>query len=321
MCRDVEQRWIKIVRELPAEVLWLPAFLLSLLLLPVVQASMVSSGVAILLQVCRLSGLRGWRVWVQTVCLPISVFTLMALCSQISWIRERGILPLHVLAIVLLSLSCLFSYILSTHHRGERKGCSCASARQKALKLEGWRICKTNLMLAFPSLILSSLCACWNIPESYKVALAWTNVLLFSLWAIYKFAYLGWMLPRLEREHWIPVVDSHEQVVGLTPLSAPESKSGRLPVVRLMLIAKGMIFLEHISPDKAEGCRGVYDTPFASWLIDGNSPDEVAHSLLERRCFGMKDIQTRHLLHYNASQEDQPCVVYLFAAVLDGIVM
>ena len=120
------------------------------------------------------------------------------------------------------------------------------------------------------------------------------------------------MQRRLEREEWIPVLSDDQRPIGRVSKTSPASKEGRLPVVRLLAISRDMIYLEDSESHSLPNAAG-YDTPFLSWLTEGNRPEQVAQRLIDLRFCGIRRVKPRFLLHYHEQINDQALSVYLFA--------
>ncbi|MDO4692343.1 MAG: hypothetical protein Q4A64_05685 [Porphyromonadaceae bacterium] len=159
-----------------------------------------------------------------------------------------------------------------------------------------------SLSLALPALALTLLAS--------LIALGSIGTLALEL------VHLAWVKARLDNDYWIPVMDDRQQTIGRVSSTAPHSTLGRLPLVRLIAFTEGMIYLEQVDTCLHEPC---YDTPFDTWLQEGQSPHEAAQQMIDQRFCGVKRAKPRQLLHYHTeSKGGQPLSVYFFAVELDA---
>lgn len=129
---------------------------------------------------------------------------------------------------------------------------------------------------------------------------------------------LGWIRRQVQQEHWIPVLtEETDEIIGRVPQTAPRAEQGRLPIVRLMAYSQGMIYLERggdlVTPEQIH-----VDTPFRSWLYEGELPADAAQRMIDQRFCGLRRAKPRQLLRYCTEEGGQALLVYLFAVEIES---
>lgn len=229
--------------------------------------------------------------------------------------------PTHALTAQLIWLTLAGLYgayaTITGHHTIEQSADSCGSAR---LLLGVRRQCYRRFArvlclfaLAFGSLVAMLLYL--GVPEwvqwwlALGAGLASVGIVLLDL------SHLVWVQTRQGRDYWIPVLDNCWRKVGRIASIDPKSSAGRLPLVRLMALSGDMIYLEQCPSQR--GAR--YDTPFYTWLREGESPTDSAQSMIDSRFCGVRRATPRQLLRYHTQGEcGQALGVYFFAVEIES---
>lgn len=229
--------------------------------------------------------------------------------------RELTEMPLGSQALLLISyLVSSIIMVLFRWFKAKRKIVSGLCIRGRILRVERLRFERILVISSLAGLIFQALCAqLCPVEHRNLLHLASIFIILFT-WAVYAFEsiHLIWVQRRLEREEWIPVLGDDQRPIGRVSKTSPASKEGRLPVVRLLAISRDMIYLEDSESHSLPNAAG-YDTPFLSWLTEGNRPEQVAQRLIDLRFCGIRRVKPRFLLHYHEQINDQALSVYLFA--------
>lgn len=211
--------------------------------------------------------------------------------------------------------------------RLERAACCCDQRRNEALMAEYIRFDK--FLLRFSLLAISFyLPASSLMRPSPELELVMTQGLaVVSLVMIaFELYQLAWIRRQLERENWIPILDTDNQVVGRTPRSAMEDiqsltiGEGILPRVRLLaLTPDGMIYLERQKPCGAgEDAQLIYDTPFADWLSEDDRPESIAQRMIDARFCGIRRAHPRALLPYRIKLGERNILVSLMIVEIES---
>lgn len=203
----------------------------------------------------------------------------------------------------------------------ETDTCCCSARRRQALITEYTRFDK--ILLWFTTVLLAIALSLHHFARTYDqldlvlstmIALAALGVIILEL------LHLSWVRRRLEREHWIQVLDDDHQVIGRVPETDARASHGRLPMVRLIAYSDGMLYLEQ---DKAQGTAGgqqglVYDTPFKSWIHEGESAEQAAQRLIDQRFCGVHRAKPRPLLRYHDMAGEQGLLIHLLAVEIEA---
>lgn len=142
------------------------------------------------------------------------------------------------------------------------------------------------------------------------------TVIAMVVWLAYFYEVLNLSLIRqkLKEEEWLPVMDANGNTVGRVGKTNLEDIKGadkQVPIVRLVALSNGMIYLEE--RHKCDLCDSdCTDTPFISWVQGNNSPTEVAQGLIDKRFCGIKRSQPRHLITYSEQHNDITYQIHLF---------
>lgn len=229
--------------------------------------------------------------------------------------REFTEMPLGSQALLLISyLVSSIIMMLFRWFKAKRKIVSILCIRGRILRVERLRFERILVISSLAGLIFQALCAqLCPVEHRNLLHLASIFIILFT-WAVYALEsiHLIWVQRRLEREEWIPVLGDDQRPIGRVSKTSPASKEGRLPVVRLLAISRDMIYLEDSESHSLPNAAG-YDTPFLSWLTEGNRPEQVAQRLIDLRFCGIRRVKPRFLLHYHEQINSQALSVYLFA--------
>lgn len=252
-------------------------------------------------------------------------------------LRSLGVLGFWGLGIYLFPLerSCtlevqallLGSYLLSSllvalyrwwrdrHSSPETRLC----VRGRVLRAERLRFERILIFFAIAALVFIGVCFQF-CPVELKGLLFWAGCFIATFtWGVYALetAHLIWVQQRLMREDFIPVLDDERQFIGRVPTSEPQTKQGRLPVVRLVATSQSMIYLERrpasVQLPESEGC----DTPFVRWLTEGWTPEQLAQRMIDERFCGIRRARPRFLLHYHEVIAGQAVSVFLFGVSIE----
>lgn len=190
----------------------------------------------------------------------------------------------------------------------------CLCLRSRILRAERHRFERILLVISIISLAGMGLCS-HLCPHNWRSLLLILSIALtLFVWATYllESIHLLWVKHQLEREVWLPVLNAEHQVIGRTPMTEPSSGAGWIPVVRLIATTRDMIYLENYAEDRLPQASG-YDTPFTTWLTEGNQPEAVAQQMIDLRFCGLRRARPRFLLQYQQEYQGKRLSVYLFA--------
>ena len=298
---------------LPTELFTFPLGLTLVQLCPPAIAWIVVA--AVLLCSILLLGIAG-ALWSNRSVVGRSLFVLLLWGGLFLAVpREFTEMPLGSQALLLISyLVSSIIMVLFRWFKAKRKIVSGLCVRGRILRVERLRFERILVLSSLAGLIFQALCAqLCPVEHRNLLHLASTFIILFT-WAVYAFEsiHLIWVQRRLEREEWIPVLSDDQRPIGRVSKTSPASEEGRLPVVRLLAISRDMIYLEDSESHSLPNAAG-YDTPFLSWLTEGNRPEQVAQRLIDLRFCGIRRVKPRFLLHYHEQINSQALSVYLFA--------
>ncbi len=191
---------------------------------------------------------------------------------------------------------------------------------RRLVLLEYNRILRTVLRIALFTLVLMGAYLYLQVETRWGMAVArwllhFPALLLLVLYG-YEVIRLEWVRRKMLEEEWIPITDAKGESIGRIARSEHEKTApptGLLPVVRLIAISDGMIYLSHYC--ECDLCTGdCYDTPFFSWLTIDREHGEMAQSLIDERFCGIKRLQPRFLLRYVHNDNGEDRLVYLYLA-------
>ena len=228
--------------------------------------------------------------------------------------RELTEMPLGSQALLLISyLVSSIIMVLFRWFKAKRKIVSGLCIRGRILRVERLRFERILVISSLAGLICQALCA-QLCPVEHRNLLHLASIIILFTWAVYALEsiHLIWVQRRLEREEWIPVLSDDQCPIGRVSKTSSVSDEGRLPVVRLLAISRDMIYLEDSESHSLPNAAG-YDTPFLSWLTEGNRPEQVAQRLIDLRFCGIRRVKPRFLLYYHEQINSQALSVYLFA--------
>lgn len=197
-----------------------------------------------------------------------------------------------------------------SYQRANLKRQNCDQMRTTALRREYQRFDKMLLSYSFTTSMLGGILVTSSLPQYYHWIFGLTIV--GSIWSIFvlELAYLVWMKRKLRIEYWIPVLNSEGFQIDRVPLTSPTSSFGQMPLVRLIAFAKDMIYLELTDENK-------YDTPFVTWLYEGESPIATSQRLIDDRFCGIHRAQPRQTLSYRGVFGSQQTLTYLCVVELE----
>lgn len=187
---------------------------------------------------------------------------------------------------------------------------------KRLVMLEYGRITGSILRISLFFLFLMGLLLYFRGERIAHVLLYLPGVSLFLLY-VYEVIRLEWVRREMRREEWIPITDTQGESIGRIARSETEAladpAAGLLPVVRLIAISDGMIYLSHYC--KCDLCTGdCYDTPFFSWLTTDKHHKELAQSLIDERFCGVNRLRPHFLLRYIHNENGKDRLVYLYLA-------
>lgn len=255
-------------------------------------------------------------LWTNRSVVGRSLFVLLLWCGLfVIAPAELTSMPLGAQALLLVSyLISSIAVMLYRWGKEHWKKASGLCIRGRILRAERLRFERILVISSLAGLIFQALCAqLCPVEHRNLLHLASTFIILFT-WAVYAFEsiHLIWVQRRLECEEWIPVLSDDQRPIGRVSKTSSASEEGRLPVVRLLAISRDMIYLEDSESHSLPNATG-YDTPFLSWLTEGNRPEQVAQRLIDLRFCGIRRVKPRFLLHYHEQINSQALSVYLFA--------
>lgn len=200
----------------------------------------------------------------------------------------------------------------------KRPTCCCDKRRNETLIAEYVRF--DQLLLRF-SLITIALYLpfAYILRPSQGIEIVMTHLLaLIALGLIVLELYhLAWIRRRLSGETWIPLLDKENKIVGRIPRSEADTTSETIPYVRLIAISQAMIYLErHTS--LVEGYEShIYDTPFADYLCEDDTPEQIAQRMIDARFCGIRRVRPRRLLSYRTEIDNAQRLVYLMIVEIE----
>lgn len=307
------KHWLSSPPPLPTELFTFPLGLtMGVLFPPCVAWSIVAT-------VLITSGLLLWRVgalWANRSIVGRSLFVLL-LWGGLFLVAPHDFtaMPLGAQALLLVSyLVSSIAMVLFRWFKAKRNSPSGLCIRGRILRVERLRFERILIISSLGGLLFQALCAqLCPVEHRNLLHLASTFIILFT-WAVYALetVHLIWVQQRLEGEEWIPILSDDQCPIGRVSKTSPASEEGRLPVVRLLAISRDMIYLEDSESHSLPNAEG-YDTPFLSWLTEGNRPEQVAQRMIDLRFCGIHRVKPRFLLHYHEQINDQALSVYLFA--------
>lgn len=202
--------------------------------------------------------------------------------------------------------------------RLEQPSCCCDKRRIETIRAEYVRfdkflirLCLLAIAIFLPFTYILRPSATLELVMTHLLALGSVGIIVSELYN------LAWIRQRLAQEHWIPVLNDDLQPEGRTPRSEVERTLGVIPYVRLAAISQGMIYLERIANCDAEVGRPVYDTPFADYLYEDDSPETIAQRMIDARFCGIRRARPRRLLPYRIEPPRGQRLVYLMVVEIE----
>lgn len=244
----------------------------------------------------------------------------------------------------------LVLFFLIRHNKFPRLSeptCLCERWRNEALLAEYVRFDRFLLnfcLLAVMTCLLCSLLfsASWVL----EIVLSHTLSFVAALIIGFELFHLAWLRKRLTQERWIPILDEANKPQGRIPRSEVQPALGVLPCVRLLVLSRGMLYLERVPPfanfarclDRGE--RSVsdlhprssvtgetynlspteamcYDTPFGDFLAEGESPEDLAQAMIDARFCGIRRAKPRRLMPYRIEVDMYRCLVHLMLVEIE----
>lgn len=234
------------------------------------------------------------------------------------WYTSASALELQMLWLGLLVILCVYDRLWGRHaryKRAEEDQCCCSLLRGEVLAEEYRHFEQILMYFASCVLVIGSLLLWLDAPNLVLSLSAWLVTLVALATLGLELCHLGWVQSRLLNDYWIPIVDDAQRPIGRVSSTAPYTSQGRLPLVRLIAFSQEMIYLEQA--DCAGAAR--YDTPFDTWLQEGQTPLQAAQQMIDRRFCGIRRARPRQLLHYHTtSDQGQALSVYLMIVDLEA---
>lgn len=140
-------------------------------------------------------------------------------------------------------------------------------------------------------------------------------ILLGILIIVYEEVRLSMLRKQLGQETWLPVLSDDGRVIGRIAGSVSKSVAKKFyhPVVRVMVVYKGMLYLGKRASD-AYVSPGKWDTPFYNYIQFKQSMEEAAHNVVAS--LGQITSAPRLLVRYRHETERVKHLVSLFAICL-----
>ena len=248
-------------------------------------------------------------------CLQILIFLLLTyLCPKM----DAQILVYQVLWMLSFISIHGLGLLLLRHNRFprlSRPSCCCDKRRNETLIAEylhfdriALSFCLFSILLYVSVIVFVGLSHYGEILLSF--ALAGIAILLESI-------HISWLKHQLSKEHWVPIMNQHQEPIGRLALSEFNSEvDGYLPIVRLLAVSDGMIYLEKGSSCISSNIER-YDTPFADWLEEGERPIDIAQRMIDARFCGVRRVAPRQLLPYLMEENNRRYLVYLFVVQIE----
>lgn len=231
-----------------------------------------------------------------------------ALTEQILWMLS--FILVHLVAGVALRRNKL--------PRLEQPSCCCDKRRIETMRAEYVRfdkllikLCLGAIAIFLPFSYILRLSSVFELVIAHLLALGAVALMISELYN------LAWIRQRLAGESWIPVLDDELHTAGRIPRSEVMSATGIVPYVRLVAISQGMIYLERRIDCDTEGESPLYDTPFADYLCEDDTPEHTAQRMIDARFCGIRRAKPRRLLPYRIDMPKGRRLVYLMVVEIE----
>lgn len=200
----------------------------------------------------------------------------------------------------------------------QRPNCCCDKRRNETLVAEYVRFDKQLLRFSLMTIAIFLPCS-YILRPSASIEFVMKHLLsVVSLGLIvFELYHLAWIRRRLSGETWIPVLDKENKSIGRIARSEVDTISDTLPYVRLIAISQGMIYLERQSSSCEEGKQPIYDTPFADYLCEDDTPEMIAQRMIDARFCGIRRVRPRRLLPYRCDSQSKSRLVYLMIVEIE----
>lgn len=297
---------------------------------PLMLIALCVTSVAVAIQVCLLgslilfaiSYLRGIKqeswIGLTSYLLQISMFAVLA---SLTPPLESPTLAYQVLWMLSFLLVHVLGLLLIRHNRFpklQRPTCCCDKRRNETLFAEYVRFDRIVLRfcLFFIALYLPFIYLLDPSPR-VELLLSFVLAIVASAAIILESVHLSWLKKHLRSENWLPIMNQHQEVIGRIAQSELDQEvEGYLPIVRLLAISQGMIYLEQVKSCLSKK-QEQYDTPFTDWLIEGDDPMQIAQRMIDARFCGIRRVKPRQLLPYHIEIGGRKLLVYLMVVTID----
>lgn len=225
---------------------------------------------------------------------------------------------LWMLSFVLIHLVAGVAIRRNKFPRLDQPSCCCDKRRFETLRAEYVRFDKLLIRICLWAIAIF-LPFTYILRPSAVVELVMTHMLSLASFAliVVELYNLAWVRRRLTEENWIPVLDDQLQPEGRIPRSEVEGATGILPYVRLVAISQGMVYLERKEDCDTQGEKPTYDTPFADYLCEDDTPESTAQRMIDARFCGIRRARPRRLLPYRIETPRGQRLVYLMVVEIE----
>lgn len=148
----------------------------------------------------------------------------------------------------------------------------------------------------------------------YLNLLRWVYLGVLFFLTVYEILRVQLIRAKLLREEWWPIVNENGKIIGsiqhLTSLN--DEKKYMHPIVRVMLIDKGLVFLQKRATDNLV-FGGLWDTAVSNHLV----VDETIEQCIERTArerYGLENFKYMHLSNYVQEAKNEHHYAFLFVS-------
>ena len=306
--------------NLPITLMIFPVMLLGLCLCALWGAILGTLLASVILFI--ISYLRGGRqetsIGLVGSCLQILIFLLLTyLCPDM----EAQILVYQSLWMLSFISIHGLGLLLLRHNRFprlSRPSCCCDKRRNETLIAEYLHFDRLALSFCLFSIVLYvSVIVFVGLSHYGELLLSFALAGISGIAILLESIHISWLKHQLSKEHWVPIMNQHQEPIGRLALSEIDGGvDGYLPIVRLLSVSDGMIYLEKGSSCVSSNIER-YDTPFADWLVEGERPIDIAQRMIDARFCGVRRVAPRPLLPYLMEENNRRYLVYLFVVQIE----
>lgn len=309
------------ITDLPIGLICFPLMLLYLSILSVWGAVLCLIGTAIPLFVRTY--LRGFRESFNVSMWVLSLMVLILISGELLVLKCDGTGLSHQLLwmVGFVITHTIFSILVRAKHFPKffTSSCCCDKLRNNTLLAEYKRfehilyhISLYSLAICIPLVVL------FRLTREFEVFIMGFIAFLSLGAIILELFHLSWLRRRLSQENWIQVLDEQNNVVDRVAYTnvAEYSKAGIFPMVRLLLVSQGMVYLEKTCLCNNLGVE-CYDTPLVDWLNEGATPEEVSRRMMDSVLYHTRKVQPHRITSYKIQLHDREYLVYLFVVQIE----